>query len=345
MKPTTELTANIVTIPEAPTIPGLSFRNFRGESDYPIILGLINLCKAADQDERFDTLEDVARNYSHLTNCDPYRDLVIGEVYGEAIVYSRVTWWIDEASGDYIYQSFGYLDPQWRRKGIGQAILKHNQRRLREIAAEHPQEAAKFFESFATNFQPGSQALLEKDGYRPVRRFYNMVRPDLENIPDIPLPDGIEVRPARPEHTRQIWEAFQEAFHDHWGYAEAKEEDYQNWIESSEFQPDLWQIAWDGNQVAGMILNFINPGENQEYGRERGYTEGIAVRRPWRRRGLARALLARSLKMYRDMGMSEAALGVDTESLSGANVLYESMGFKPVKIFISLRKPMGDVLE
>jgi mycothiol synthase len=358
MKSTTELVVNSVTIPEAPAIPGLSFRNFRGESDYPKMLGLINLCKAADQDERSETLEDMARNYSHLTNCDPYRDLIIGEVDGEAVVYSRITWWINEANGDYIYQSFGFLAPKWRRKGIGQAVLRHNQRRLREIAEEHPKEAAKYYESFATNFQEGSLAMLEKDGYQPVRRFYSMVRPDLENIPELPLPHGIEVRPARPEHTRQIWMAFQEAFHDHWGYAEAKEEDYQNWIESSEFQPDLWQIAWDGNfanadgaasgdsaanedgAVAGMILNFINHGENQEYGRKRGYTEGIAVRRPWRRRGLARALLARSLKMYREMGMSEAALGVDSESLSGANVLYESMGFKPVKIFTTLRKKM-----
>ncbi|MBE0696037.1 MAG: GNAT family N-acetyltransferase [Anaerolineaceae bacterium] len=346
MQSATDTASNTIVIPEAPAILGLSFRNFRGKDDYPKMLALINACKTADNDERFETLEDMARNYSHLTNCDPYRDLITGEVDGETVVYSRVTWWIDEATGDYIYQSFGYLDPKWRRKGIGQSVLLHNQRRLREIAAEHPKGAPKFFESFATNFQEGSLAMLEKDGYQPVRHFFSMVRPDLESIPDLPLPDGIEVRPANPEHYRQIWEAFQEAFRDHWGYSEPQEEDYQNWIESSEFQPDLWQIAWDGDfangagAVAGMILNFINHGENQEYGRKRGYTEGIAVRRPWRRRGLARTLLARSLKMHRELGMSEAALGVDSGSLSGANLLYESMGFKPVKTITLLHKAM-----
>ncbi len=266
--------------------------------------------------------------------------MLIAEVNGAPAAYSRITWWIEEASGNIIYLSFGFMDPKWRRKGIGKAMLRHNQRRMREIAAEHPAEPKKFFESFATNFQEGTLAMLERDGYLPIRRFFSMVRPDLENIPDLPLPDGIEVRPALPEHTRQIWDASQEAFHDHWGYAEPQEEDYQGWIESDEFQPELWQIAWEGKQVAGMILNYIKHGENSEYGRKRGYTENIAVRRPWRRRGLARALLARSLKMHRSLGMEEAALGVDTKSLSGANLLYELMGFRPVKILTTFRKPM-----
>lgn len=329
-----------VHIPETPHIPGLVMRNFQGESDYPILLGLINAAKAADHEERFDTLESIKNFYKHLTNCDPYQDVLIAEVIGDPAAFSRITWWIDGASGNYIYQSFGMIDPKWRRKGIGMAMLRLNQRRMREIAADHPAESQKFFESFATNFQEGTLAMLERDGYIPIRRFFSMVRPDLENIPDLPLPDGIEVLPALPEHTRQIWNACQEAFRDHWGYVEPQEEDYQSWIESDEFQPELWQIAWEGEQVAGMILNYINYGENSEYKRKRGYTENIAVRRPWRRRGLARALLARSLKMHRSLGMEEAALGVDTDSLSGANLLYESMGFRPVKVQINLRKPM-----
>ncbi len=329
-----------IWVPEAPPIPGLSFRGFQGESDYPNMLALINAAKAFDHDERSDTLEDVIRNYSHLTNCDPYRDMLFAEVDGQPVAYSRLTWWAEEADGSYIYQSFGFVHPQWRRKGLGLAMLHHNQVRLREIAAGHPAETNKLFESFATNFEEGNQALLERDGYQPVRRFYMMTRPDLEDIPDLPLPGGLETRPARPEHYRQIWDASQEAFRDHWGYAEPQEEDYQGWLVSKEFQPELWQVVWDGNQVAGMILNFINHEENEEYGRKRGYTEGIAVRRPWRRHGLARAMLARSLRMHRDLGMTEAALGVDTENLSGAHRLYESMGFQPYKIQSTYRKPM-----
>ena len=89
-----------------------------------------------------------------------------------------------------------------------------------------------------------------------------------------------------------------------------------------------------------MILNFIHEEENKEYNRKRGYTEEISVRRPWRRRGLARALLARSLKVLKDHGMTEAALTVDAENISGALGLYEDAGFQTVKRRTVYHKPL-----
>ena len=80
--------------------------------------------------------------------------------------------------------------------------------------------------------------------------------------------------------------------------------------------------------------------ENSRHNRLRGYTEDVCVRRPWRRRGLARALLARSLQVLRERGMTEAALGVDTENPSGALRLYESLGYRPVQRWTVYRKPM-----
>ena len=91
-----------------------------------------------------------------------------------------------------------------------------------------------------------------------------------------------------------------------------------------------------------MVLNFIRHDENEEYNRQRGYTETICVRRPWRRRGLARALIARSFSVLKEQGMTETALGVDTENQSGALRLYQSMGFRPVKRNSVYRKLMEE---
>ncbi len=338
--------AQEVILPGAPRIAGLRFRNFQGESDFPAMLATIYSTREADHEERADTLADVANNYSHLTNCDPYRDLIIAEVEGQMVAYSRVTWWVERANGTRIFQSFGFVRPEWRRKGLGRAILHHNQRRLREIARDITQadnEAADnphYFEAFASNFEVGSNALLKSEGYTPVRYGYHMVRPDLENIPDLPLPGGLEVRPVRADQYRQVWEASCEAFRDHWGFAEPQEEDFQGWLGGKLFQPELWQVAWDGDQVAGMILNYIDHNENETYQRKRGWTENICVRRPWRRQGLARALLARSLKMHRDLGMIETALGVDAQNPNGARQLYESMGYQTIREYLTYRKPM-----
>ncbi len=90
---------------------------------------------------------------------------------------------------------------------------------------------------------------------------------------------------------------------------------------------------------AGIV---INAAENEEYDRKRGYTQPICVRRPWRRRGLARALLARSFRVLKEQGMTETALGLDARNLGGAlRLFYESMGYRVVKQFTDYRKETG----
>ncbi len=81
--------------------------------------------------------------------------------------------------------------------------------------------------------------------------------------------------------------------------------------------------------------------ENEKHGRSRVYVSEVSVRRPWRRRGLARALLAGSLVAAREAGFTSASLGVDTDSPTGATALYESLGFIPDKTFTVYRKPLA----
>lgn len=332
-----------IFLPDAPQVPGLLFRGFRGEADYPNILRAINGSKKVDGVERADTLEDIVRNYTFLYHCDPYQDMIFAEVDGEVVGYSRVEWNLTEA-GELLGFQIAFLLPEWRRKGIGRAMLRFTERRLREIAdrliaeGQVPADAPRFYEGWVTDTEVGKAALFEKEGYTPVRYTFSMVRSLEEPVEVTPMPEGLEVRPVPPEHYRAVWDADQEAFRDHWGYFPAPEEEYQKWLKSGEFQPDLWKVAWDGDQVAGMVLNHVNELENVEYDRKRGYTEGISVRQPWRKRGLARALLTRSLQMFKDMGMSEAALGVDAENPNGALRLYESVGFKVYQRHTTYRK-------
>lgn len=334
---------NVITPPVTPHLPGLIFRGFRGPEDYPHMLAVINASKQADQIERSDTLEDIALTYAHLHHSDPYADMIFAEVNGEVIAYGRVEWNVND-EGRWLGFHLAFVHPAWRRKGIGTAILRHNEARLRAIAeaqlakGELSLDTVRYFETWVTDTEVGKEALMVKEGYTPVRYAFTMVRPLSEPVVITPMPEGLEIHPVAPEHYRTVWDASQEAFRDHWGYIPAPEEEYQRWLKEPEFDPTLWKVAWDGDQVAGMVLNFIDRDENREYNRKRGYTEGISVRRPWRRRGLARALLTRSLQMFKEMGMEEAALGVDTQNLSGALNLYESVGFRVQKRHTTYRK-------
>jgi mycothiol synthase len=343
---TRQIIENVISATETKKIQGLIFRGFAGETDYANILAIIDGSKQLDNIKRSDTLEDVKRNYAHLHNCDPYQDMLFAEVDGQAIGYTRV-WWEITADGEWHGFSLAFLLPEWRHKGIGTQFLYFTEERLREISenllksGQLTSGAPRFYSVFVTETETGKEALLQHAGYAPIRYFFSMVRPDLENIPDLPLPSGLEVRPVQPEHRRQIWDASQEAFRDHWGYIPEPDEEYEKLLADPNVDPSLWQVAWDGEEVAGMVQNFILKEENQEYNRKRGYTEGICTRRPWRKRGLARALIARSLSMLKELGMEEAALGVDAENISGALRLYESMGYRMDRRHANYRKSLG----
>lgn len=338
----TEPKKDYIDLAYAPQIAGLRFRKFRGESDYQGMTDVINTAKKADNIERTVSRDDMARNYAHLTNCDPKKDLLLAEIDGKIIGYSRV-WWSEREKGLFTYNHFMMLVPAWRAKGIAETFLKHNEDRLREIAKAHPHSREQSFEAWSSDTELSWTTILENSGYQIVRYGYEMVRPNLNNIPTLDLPNGLEIRPVKPEQHQQIWDAAREAFRDHWGYSEAEwANGLDEWKDDPTFMPQLWQVAWDGDQVAGMILNFINEKENQEYNRKRGYTETISVRRPWRRQGLARALLARSLQVVKDQGMDDAALGVDAQNPNGALQLYESLGFRMVKQDATYRKSLQD---
>ena len=328
-----------IHILNTPDIPGLSFRTWRGESDLPLMLDVINGCKAEDKVERSETLADLTNNYNHLEHCNPYKDMLIAEIDDRMIAYTRVTW-NQQEDGLTTYMTFGFLLPEWRRQGIGSAMLAWTEDRLRQLASTHEKKGLRFFQAGAADTEKSTTAMLEKAGYQPVRYEFNMSRPISDQLPEAPMPAGLEVRPVQPEQIRPIWDAMQEAFRDHWGFIEEGEEIYQAWQGQSSFQPAIWKVAWDGDQVAGMVLNFIDESENTEYKRLRGYTEGISVRRSWRKKGLARSLIVQSIQMFKDMGMTETALGVDSQNLSGALRLYQGVGYRQTKQFTIYRKPL-----
>lgn len=330
-----------IIIKNAPVISKLNFRHFRGESDYSNIAEVLIASEGADQTKRNVTTEDIGNAYQQLRNCDPYSDIIIVEVAGEMIGYSR-GWWRDESPTGRFYEHNGFLVPKWRRKGIGQTMLLWMENRLHDIAATHPRKDAKFFQVGVSQFQESTAILLESACYKAIRYFYEMVRPNLNEIPELLLPDGLELRPVLPDHFCAIWKSVDETSQDEWGYKKPTEDDYQKWLTSPHFQPRLWQVAWDTacNQVVGHVLTFIDHDENKQSNRERGYTEGIGVDRAWRRRGLARALIAHSLQAQKNAGMAESALAADSESMSGVISLYESCGFQIVRRTAIYRKPL-----
>jgi hypothetical protein len=126
--------------------------------------------------------------------------------------------------------------------------------------------------------------VLKGEGYQAVRHFRNMLR-RLDAIPQQDMPDGLDVRPVRTEHLRRIWEAQKEVNEELFEYVAENwaESTYQSWLADSSHTPHLWLVAWDGDQVAGMVLPRIDDEENRALQRKRGYARHQPIDHPGRR--------------------------------------------------------------
>lgn len=322
---------------DIPNIPGLTFRGYQGEKDYKHVHEIQATCRRADKIEEDHTFENVTRQYKNAKRTNPYTDMIFAELDGEPVGCGHC-WWYQQINNDYIYPSLVDLKPEWRGKGIGLVMGQHLYARSREVAGQHQVDAPKFVQMIASDTQHWYTELIQRLGLAPARSNVWMSRPCTLPVEASPLPESLEVRPAKTGELRKVWDCKHEAFSEHFGAVAPTGDDYQKWVTDPRFQPHLWKIAWEGDQPIGNELNFILYQENQKYNRKRGYTESISVLPPWRQQGVARALLTQSIKMFQDMGMDETYLKVDTQNPNQALNFYKKIGYRETKHYVTYRK-------
>ncbi|HEX2195161.1 MAG TPA: GNAT family N-acetyltransferase [Candidatus Limnocylindria bacterium] len=325
---------------QAPPVAGLSLRPYRPD-DATAVADLLNRAAEADgapwRASPAELANWLSRSNEHF---DAARDASVAEADGTLVGYRDVEW-IDTNDGQREFRLGGTVHPDWRRRGIGTWLLRDSEEHARRRVGElPPSDRPHLFGAWQADTAVGAVALMRREGYQPVRYFFDMVRRTMDDIVVPPLPDGLEIRPVSDDQLRQLWEADVEAFRDHWGGFDASDERYREWRNDPKFDPSLFVVAWDGDEIAGGVINEINETENRAFDRKRGWLASVFVRRPWRRRGLARAVVARSLVVLRDRGMTSAGLGVDADNPTGALRLYEHAGFEVEHRSTAYRKPM-----
>lgn len=321
-------------------VPGLAFRYFSGEDDYQLKL---DLWTAAREFNHFDwaaTLEDVKNDEKWRSHFDITRQQLYAEVNGQPVGYMEFNW-NQETHPDVRAHYINLCIPEAHWQGdLPRLMLDFCEKHVAAMTSSLPRDIPDVFQVWKKQSAEKQVAFFKANGYQPARYFFEMTRPIDLPLEEHRLPAGLEIRPALPQDYRKIWDANQEAFKDHWGYAPSEEGQFEVWMEDRLCRPELWKIAWDGDEVAGQVGNFLDEKENAEYGRKRGYTEAISVGRKWRGRGVAKALIAASIRMFKEMGMEETCLGVDAENQNGALKLYQRMGYQeePAMTSMVLRK-------
>ena len=224
--------------------------------------------------------------------------------------------------------SWGYVHPEYRGRGIGTYLVHWLEGRARQAVAQAPDGARVTLQQDRLTCDELGQALLRQQGFTKTRYFFRMLI-EMETPPPVPnLPAGIRIRTF--DHAadlRALIHADREAFKDHWGYVEHPfEEDYQEWVHwianDPDHDPTLWFLAVDGEDLAGISLCKPKMAEDPEM----GYISSLAVRRRWRRQGIALALLHHTFGEFFRRGTRKVSLDVDADSLTGALRLYEKAG-------------------
>ena len=315
---------------------GITFRPATTD-DWAAIAEVVNAARRADGADEVTTGEHFAADHPNVIL---ERDGVVAEASGVMVGYGigRVA----ERDHVLVGELSGAVHPAHRRRGIGTALLHRTRDDVAARLAADPRSMPRELRGGALDSETGLIAMLVAEGFVPIRFGYEMRRPITGRLPTHPLPAGIELRPVVEADHRAIFDANEEAFRDHWGHRPATEQDFHDLFAGPDVTPALWCVAWDGDQVAGVVVNTIRAAENEALGIRRGWLDRVSVRRPWRGRGVAKALCCESFRVLREHGMDEAWLGVDGSNPTGAVHLYEGLGFHVAKGWKWFGRPVDE---
>lgn len=324
---------------DAPTsTAGYAWRPLR-KDDLPALHALTLAVSTADHHDRAETLAELETEFSDPWS-DPEADArLVVAADGALAAHGRCFMPPEFKDEAYVWLRFE-VHPDHRGRGLDDAVLDWLEARAAERLRVAPSGLPRTVRTTVPDTVTHELELLERRDYRPIRYFNRMRRDLRQPIPEAPVPAGLTLRHYAPEIDQALYRAHIEAFADHWSYAPETLEEWHSFvIGHAAFRPDLTLIALDGDQVAAYTVNWVMTDGLGSDAKPFGYLEKVGTRRPWRKRGLASALMAETMRLFRAEGLAEAYLAVDAANPTGALAVYERLGFTVARRFIAYEKP------
>ena len=232
----------------------------------------------------------------------------------------RIVGWLDvvpEEGGRF------NIDVRSLEPDVATALVEAGEGHARSEASAPP-----VLRGFVQGNQPVLREVYDSAGWRTVRHSFEMRIELADDLPKPSWPDGLSPRNFLTGEDDRVYEANMDAFADHWDFRRRPKEEWRHYtLDHHNFDPSLWWLVDDGDDLAALSLNFWHFSGDPQF----GWVEILGVRPPWRRRGLGAALLQHSFRDFRDRGATRVGLGVDAENTTGAVQLYERVGMHVVR--------------
>ena len=298
----------------------------------------------ADGDTSVAVTADDLKNEWEYEGFDPQQDAFVVEVKAGFSQAGRVVGYvsIDNMKDHYDLRGDLYIHPEFKGMGIGEALLMAMETRAQDHVTLAPPDKRVFIRIALDQKDEIGKKIFTDQGYTSVRYYWRM-EIVLEEVPPVPqLPAGLVFRPFEKDaHAEAVCQARNEAFADHWGsHALTYEEFATHNFDNPEYDPELWSVIWDGQDVAAFSINHYKMGI--------GWVHTLGVRRAWRKKGLGLALLQHAFGLFYRQGMKMIGLTVDASNPTGATELYRKAGMHVVSEFVAMEKELragGDLLR
>lgn len=295
--------------------------------------------------ESYDTENvDAAAEYLAEDLRDPYVDPDRGAIaafsHGNMIAYAGLRA-SPSVTGRHEMRLRGAVHPSHRGRGLGTWLLAWAEQAAPPLHQErYPGHPLALLVRCPAG-QDDALALFAAAGYRQARWFHFMSRDLTGTVPDCPDPEGTRIAGYAGELSQAARQVRDEAFRDHWGSTQTTAESWQHFVGNERFRPAFSFLAYLGDQPAGVIIAHEHDSSRQPAGRE-CYIAIVGVTQPARGRGIASALIRRSLAAAQADGCAVATLYVDADSPTGALALYERMGFAKQRTSVTFIKDLTD---
>ncbi len=197
--------------------------------------------------------------------------------------------------------------------------------RTAEITHLHPGHKTRLAFQYHSSETSSIEYVLSR-GCAYTESVFRMMRDLSQELPLVPPPAGIEVRPWRMEseqEQRAYVQARNEAFPD----APITLADWQYFLGSPAWQAGTTLAAFDGQELVGNVTVYWDETLSRPVGRKAGYTEYIFVRDNWRKHGIAPYIICQALMYLKEHGREAAFLEVKAAN-QHALELYYRLGYQ-----------------